>query len=259
MALSQDDLDDLKYAKELLENPGIAAKITNILGIPIEKGFELLPAKWSQVVQQVTREALRKALDFAVMTMDDRTKAVSSNFMHKIIVAASGAAGGAFGLPAFGVELPVSTIIILRSIADIARSEGENIKSIEAKLACLEVFALGGKSPLDNAAETGYFAVRAALACEVSEAAKFITEKGLTKQGAPPIVRLINAIASRFGVNVSEKIAAQAVPIIGAGGGALINTIFINHFQDVARGHFTVRRLEHTYDPELVKEEYQKL
>jgi hypothetical protein len=66
-------------------------------------------------------------------------------------------------------------------------------------------------------------------------------------------------VASRFGITVSEKVAAQAVPVLGAAGGALINTIFIDHFQDIARGHFIVRRLERKYGADLVKEEYLKL
>jgi hypothetical protein len=176
-----------------------------------------------------------------------------------MLAATSGAVGGAFGLPALTVELPVSTIIMLRSIADIARSEGEKIKTLEAKLACLEVFALGGKSPGDDSTETGYFVMRAAFAREVSEAAKYIAKKGVAEKGAPAIARFINTIASRFGVNVSEKIAAQAVPLIGAAGGALINTIFIDHFQDMARGHFIVRRLERVYGTDEVKRQYEKL
>ena len=72
-------------------------------------------------------------------------------------------------------------------------------------------------------------------------------------------MRFITRVAARFGIAVSEKAAAQAIPIIGAVGGALINTMFIDHFQDVAHGHFIVRRLERTYDPELVKSEYLKL
>jgi hypothetical protein len=72
-------------------------------------------------------------------------------------------------------------------------------------------------------------------------------------------VRLIAQLATRFGVNVSEKVAAQAVPVIGAAGGAVINVLFIDHFQDMARGHFTVRRLERTYTPELIREEYRRL
>jgi hypothetical protein len=69
-------------------------------------------------------------------------------------------------------------------------------------------------------------------------------------------VRLIALIGSRFGIVVSQKTAAQAVPVIGAAGGALINTIFISHYQDMARGHFAVRRLERKYGPEAIREAY---
>jgi hypothetical protein len=81
----------------------------------------------------------------------------------------------------------------------------------------------------------------------------------VTEKGAPAIARFITTIASRYGVNVSEKIAAQAVPLIGAAGGALINTIFIDHFQDMARGHFIIRRLERVYGPDEVKRQYVQL
>jgi len=66
-------------------------------------------------------------------------------------------------------------------------------------------------------------------------------------------------IASRFGVIVSQKLAAQAVTVVGAFGGAAINLAFTEHFQDVARGHFTVRRLERVYGAELVQAEYGRL
>ncbi len=55
MPMSQNELEDLKYAKELLENPGLAVRITDALGTAIDKGFELLPAKWSEMVQQTTK------------------------------------------------------------------------------------------------------------------------------------------------------------------------------------------------------------
>jgi hypothetical protein len=42
-------------------------------------------------------------------------------------VATTGGVGGLFGLPALAIELPISTTIMLRSIADIARSEDEDI------------------------------------------------------------------------------------------------------------------------------------
>ena len=256
MELSDDHLEELRVAKKLLENPSIAAKISNMLGYPIEKGFELLPADWSDAVSTITKSTLEKALDFVVSTMNCKDHSAASNFIHKLAAATSGATGGAFGLPALPIELPVSTLIMLRSIADIARSEGEDLETPESRLYCLEVFALGGTSKKDDASEVGYFGIRSAMAKAVSEAAEYIARKGMIEKGAPAIVRLIAQIASRFGIVVSEKAAAQAIPAIGAAGGAVVNTIFIDHFQDMARGHFTVRRLERTYDPETVKAAY---
>ena len=72
-------------------------------------------------------------------------------------------------------------------------------------------------------------------------------------------MRLLAQLASRFGANVSQKIAAQAVPIVGAAGGLVINVLFIDHFQDMARGHFIVRRLERAYTPEFIRAEYDAL
>ena len=230
-------------------------KIVDIVGTPIEKALTFLPPNWHDVVQTVTNKALMTALKAAVVTLDDQTGQAASNFFHKALCAASGAIGGVLGLATLPVELPVSTVLMLRSIADIARSEGEDIKSIETKLACLEVFALGGRSTSDDASETGYFAIRAVLAREVSEVAKFIAEKGLVEE-APVVVRLIAAIASRFGTAVSEKVAAQIVPVVGGVGGALVNILFMDHFQGVARGHFTVRRLERSYGAEEIKKLY---
>jgi hypothetical protein len=259
MEISEKDLKDLKYAKSLLENVSLAAKISNAIGKPIEKGFELLPGNWSDVVSRVTKTALESALGVAVTIMNDHGPRVSANSLHKVIVAAAGAGGGWFGLAGLPFELPVTTTVMLRSIADIARSEGEQIKSPGAKLACIEVFALGGRSKADDATEIGYFAVRAALAKSISEAANHIGERGLTQEGAPIIARFIAQVASRFGINVSEKVAAQAIPVVGAAGGAIVNLLFIDHYQDMARGHFIVRRLERTHSPEVVKNAYIKL
>lgn len=256
MSLPESDLADLERAKQLLENPGLAAKITSALGAPIEKGFALLPAKWAKAVHKASEAALMKALDVAVKSLGDNNLS-SRERVHKLAVAVSGAAGGAFGLVALAIELPISTTIMLRSIADIAKSEGEDIQNIDTRLACLTVFALGGKSKDDDGAESGYFAVRAALATAVSEASKFLAEKGLSKAGAPAMVRLISVLSARFGVVVSQKAAAQAIPILGAVGGALVNTIFIGHFQDMARGHFIVRRLERIYGADAVKTAYE--
>ena len=70
------------------------------------------------------------------------------------------------------------------------------------------------------------------------------------------IVKFVTQVAARFQIQVSEKAAAQSVPAIGALGGALVNYVFMDHFQNMARGHFTVRRLERTYSPELIEAKY---
>lgn len=252
------DLDDLRYAKYLLENPSLAARITSLLGTPIEKSLAMLPQGASEAIAAATHKALETALEISIATLEDKPQQ-ATNWLHKTYVGLSGAAGGAFGLAALAIELPISTTLILRSIADIARSEGEAIKTPQAKLACLEVFALGGRSSSDDATESGYFVVRATLAKTMSEAAQYMAARGVVEETAPPVVRFITQVAARFGVPVTEKAMAQALPVVGAAGGALINTLFIDHFQAISRGHFIVRRLERTYGEQVVKNAYFNL
>ena len=53
--------------------------------------------------------------------------------------------------------------------------------------------------------------------------------------------------------------AAQAVPVVGAMSAAALNLAFTDHFQKLAHGHFTVRRLERHYGRAVVREEYDRL
>jgi hypothetical protein len=259
MSISLMEVEDLRLAKGFLENPGLAVKISHVVGTPIEKGFRLLPRKWKPMVGDATRKSIEAALDVALRTIGSNSTKDPSDWWHKVAVGTTGAVGGAFGLAALVIELPVSTIIMLRSIADVARSEGEDIRAPEAKLECIQVLALGGESQKDDAAETGYFAARAAMAKAVSDALRHIAEKGILEKGAPALVSLIAAVASRFSISVSEKVAAQAIPILGAVGGAVINTLFIDHFQRMARGHFIVRRLERLHGIDEVRRAYHEL
>ena len=258
MRLPPHDEADLRYAKDLLENPSLAARVAGALGRPIERGLGALPAGASEMVAAATRKSLDAAVAFAVASMDERRRD-SVDWGHKLAVAMTGAAGGMFGLPALAIELPLSTTIMLRSIADIARSEGEAIKTTESKLACIEVFALGGRQASDDASESAYFAVRLALAKALTEAAQHLAGRGVTGTGVPAMVRFISQVAVRFGVPVSEKVIAQSLPVVGAAGGAILNTLFIDHFQDMARGHFIVRRLERHHGRETVRVAYMRL
>jgi hypothetical protein len=256
---SADDLEALRDAKRKLEHPGLTAKITALVGRPLETGFKMLPAKWHKTIGTATQNALLKALQYSLMTMRGSEPRRSRDKLHKALVVASGAAGGALGLAALPVELPLSTCVILRSIADIARSEEHDLSQIEVKLACLEVFALGGRPSKDDASESAYWLVRGALSKYITEAANHLAGKGLTDRSAPALLRLVAQIASRFGVMVSEQAAAIAIPIVGAATGGAINYLFMAHFQDMARGHFVVKRLEKKYGLDLVRKTYDEL
>jgi len=257
--MSEADRADLERAVDLLEHPSFIARVSDLIGKPIEQVIGVLPSGASEQVQGTVRSVLEKLLTVSLRTLNPSGRGRASNLEHTIGTGISGAVGGFFGAPALAVELPISTSIMLRSIADVARSEGEDPRSPETRLACLEVFALCGAARVDNASDTGYFAVRAILAKAMTDAARHLAERGLTREGAPVLARLVAAIASRFSTVVSEKVAVQSGPILGAIGGSTINVLFARHFQNMARGHFTVRRLERCHGSEQVRREYRRI
>src|SRR5208282_4270626 len=203
--LTREETDDLRRAVACLEGASFAQRLTDAIGRPVELLSRAMPQSARRAVAHATEAALRGALKLALRTLDLKAAAKPANRAHKLAAAASGAVGGALGLAALPVELPISTTILLRSIAEIAREEGEDLSAPNAALACVGVFALGGRA--DEATfESGYFAVRAALAKSVSDSARFVANEGLSAQSAPIIARLISQIAARFGVVVSEKL-----------------------------------------------------
>jgi hypothetical protein len=256
--MTEQDLEVIRMAVGLLENASLAARLSNIIGKPIELISTALPEGASSVIAAATTKGLNAALKVALRTMENRPEAASRLF-HKALATASGALGGSLGLVTAPLELPISTIIMLRSIADIARSEGENLADPDTALSCVQVFALGARTGSADATESGYFVVRGMLAKSITEAARFIAERGIVEEGAPILIRFVAQVGSRFGVVVTQKLAAQALPIVGALGGAAVNYAFIDHFQDVARGHFAIRRLERAYGKDMVRAQYERI
>ena len=257
MQLSPKDQLKLAHAVKILGNPSFTNKVTKTVGSTVEKAVGILPDQFTKSLTQITRKALDKSLEGALLTLPQRKHRNAWKKTHQLLACASGAVGGAFGLPALAIELPVSTTIMLRSIADIARSHGENINQPETKLACLEVFALSSGDSKDNSSETGYYAIRSLLAKSISDAVSQLTTQELSRQSSPALIKILNTIAARFSIPVSEKIAAQSIPIIGAIGGASINFMFIKYFQEIAEAHFTVRSLENKYTQAVVKYNFE--
>ncbi|WP_153099345.1 EcsC family protein [Paraburkholderia hayleyella] len=265
-ALSDDDLILLRQARHELESPALAMKLASIVGAPLEKLIARMPTIAHEKVTDATQIALRKCLQIALRTLGRGNDAMPQNvperprnLLHKFAVATTGAAGGAFGLFALPVELPVTTTLMFRSICDVARSEGENLNDIDTQLQCLAVLGMGGTSKADDDADFGYFIMRGALAQAVSKASTEVAAKGFTTHGSAALLRLLQTIAARFSTQVSEQVAAKSIPALGAVLGAMVNTVFIDHFQQVAHGHFTVRRLERQYGSATVEAAYQAL
>ena len=256
--MNADDEKKLARAVKQLEHQGMAMKLANKVGVPVDVLLNRLPHPVQSGISKVVHSSLERCLRVALRGMKGSAVTAPTNQGHTALAAASGAVGGFFGLPGLAFELPVSTTLMLHSIAEIARSHGENLEDPATALTCLEVFALGARNK-GSAVDSAYYATRAALAQATREAAAYIAQKGLAKSGAPALVRFISLIASRFGIEVAEKMAAQLVPLIGAAGGATLNVMFTTHFQTVAEGHFTIRELERKYGEVAVHREYDRL
>jgi hypothetical protein len=257
-ALSPEDREALRRAVHDLEAESFVSRVSALAGSPIAIFGRALPDAVSGAISKATSKALERALHVALRTVPKEGREPETR-LNKALAALSGAMGGALGFSAVLLELPISTVIMLRAIASIAQSEGEDLSKPETALACIEVFSLGGHSGSAHLHESGYFAVRAALARSMSQAIRHIAERGVVDEVAAAVVRLLSQIASRFGVAVSQKVAAQAVPVIGALGGAAVNAAFTDHFQTLARGHFTVRRLERAYGKAVVRAAYERI
>lgn len=255
--VSAADYQDLHQAYDLLENISLATRLTNTIGVPVEFAFKMLPTSASDFLNQYLPKALSALLDTAIYSLD---KEQESDWVHTVTSILLGIGGGLGGLPSAMVELPATTTLLFRQIANIAREQGENIESNETKLQCLQVFSFGSsKTEKDDNFESGYLASRLALAKLVTDASEYLATHAIIEPTAPILVRLIQEISARFGIVVSQKLALQAVPFVGAFIGGTVNGLFMSHFQDVARGHFIYRRLERQYGAEIVRLEYQRI
>ena len=256
--LSEDDSAALRSAVEVLERSTLVGRLSQLAGRPVELIGRSLPAAAADAVSRATDVALKAALRVALTTLPKESRS-SRGRLDTAAAMTTGALGGALGLATLPLELPVSTVLMLRSIAAVAREEGEDLSDPETALACLEVFALGSRPEGEDLMSGGYLAVRGALAKSISQAAKLAASQRLADQSAPALMRFVAQIASRFGVVVSQKVAAGAVPVLGAFGGAAVNAAFLDHFRTVARAHFTIRRLERAYGTERIQAAYREV
>jgi len=245
-------LAELDAAVVVLEGTSLPVRLAALVGGSVEALKRRLPEVAQRGLDDAVRRALEAAMQAALRSRPSRSPArLPSDWLHRGLLAASGAAGGALGLPGTLLELPVSTTLLLRQVAAVAAEQGEDLADPLVQAECLKVFALGGRNPDDDDAESGYFALRLALA----EAVQAAVGRGV----AQFLPGFLGAIAARFGVPVAFKLSAQTAPVVGAAGGMAVNLAFLEHFRAIARAHFTVRRLERRHGAALVRATYERL
>ena len=239
-------------ANRLVNARGLAVRLTGWLSQHVQSaaggldalGHRVLGAAWDGVehkVRDAVEAVLWKAQDVAAIGLGEKGEKDSWSWLNRFLASASGALSGFAGLPGLLFDVPVTTTLMLRSIAEIARDHGEDIASENGRRACLEVLAQGGPRPEGDDAEIGYWSTRAGLS-HLSIAA------------------LTRTVAAQLGVRLSETLLARVVPVAGAVAGGGLNWVFMGYYQEMARVHFTLRQVErHTGDPAGVRTCFDRL
>ncbi len=257
MSLSASETKFVKDARAFLENPSFLMKAANLVGKPIDKGLKMLPSRLQAKVHGAVEASMKKGLGIVSKSVVQKAKTFEGAFdssrkqgwFHTAASFGTGAVGGFFGVASLPIELPITTAIMLRSIASTARDFGLDISTPEVQLECLYVLSLGSAG--NQTVNSAYWTSRLAFTDIIRQAAREIE-----KTSGPLLVRFLAQVASRFELVVSEKAMAELVPIIGALGGGAINAAFSEHFNTAARFHFGLRALEQTYGEDLVRAAY---
>jgi hypothetical protein len=248
----------LRRAFFLLERQTFAAALAEHTGRPVDRLLRAMPSPAGAGLNRAIEAAILRCLNLAIRSIEPGSKRPPARKLSSLLAGINGGISGFFGFAALPIELPVTTTLMLRSIADTARHHGEDLSRLEARLACVEVFALGARGS-QKRMDVGYYASRALLSRLAGQASTLLLERSAASVSTPVVSGFVSEVASRFSVIVSERFAASAIPVLGAVGGAAINVIFMNHFQRVAQAHFTIRRLERRYGQALVRHHYERL
>jgi hypothetical protein len=239
LAITPADDAALKNAAKQLEGRNFAARLADYAGVPVSRVLGFLPRAVNRQISGMVRNAVMKALEIAVDTLDEKPPRTPMTGFSSFLAGVTGGVGGLFGFGALAVELPMTTTLMLRAIAEIAQHQGEDLST-------------------ENV-DVGYYAARALISRYTHDVAALALERGGIDASAPVVASFISEIVSRFGLVVSDKAAASAVPVLGALGGATVNMVFMDHFQRIAQGHFTMRRLERIYGSANIRARYNEL
>lgn len=205
---------------------GLLMRLITMVGGQVEDGMKLLPAAMRSRVDALAAQALRQSYHLAARSRSPQAlrRALTSDRAHKWAAAVSGAVGGMGGLATAAVEIPIATTMIFRAVQSVAEANGEDPHSAETRKHCLAVFGEGAMGEGDDGVDTAFLGARLSLS-------------GTALHG------LIARVAPRFAALLGQKLASQAVPVLGAAAGAGTNYAFIGYYTEIAHVHFGLRRL----------------
>lgn len=201
---------------------GIGIEILNLIGTGADGLIDQLPKQVRDGLEVATEQALKQAMNAAHGSR--RVVSGQSGWLQTAVATALGAAGGAGGVASALAELPVTTTVLLRAIQDVAEEQGFDPASENVKFDCIQVFAAAGPMSDDDGADLAFLSTRMAL-----------SSGGMQKLAA--------WVVPRLSVVLGQKIAAQAVPVIGAATGAATNYAYMSYYREIAQVHFGLRRL----------------
>ena len=205
-------------------------KLVNRLGGGIEAQMQRLPDSVRLEMERATTRALRRAHGLAAVGRRAPNLGPRGATYAAML---TGAVGGAAGLAGSLVELPVTITVMLHAIRSEAQAAGYDPDTEATRLACLEVFAAGSPLREDDGVNTAFLSVR-------------LTAAGGTLQ------RVLAVVVPRLALVLGEKLALQAVPVLGAATGAALNAMFLNYYREIARIRFRLMRLSEVHGVEAV-------
>lgn len=213
---------------------GLLMQAITFVGGQVDDTLRLLPEGARAQIDTAARSALRRSYDVAHTSRQGRLAgAVTTDAGHKALATISGALGGLGGLPTALAELPIATTMIFRAVQGVAAQYGEDPQDDETRLQCLAVFGAGGPIADDDSIDTAFIGARLSLS------------------GAA-LNTLIGRVAPRFAAVLSQKLASQAVPVLGAAAGAGTNYAFTQYYVEMAHVHFGLRQLARDHDEKAV-------
>ena len=165
---------------------------------------------------------------------------------NRAVVAATGAAGGVFGIAGLLPDLAISTTVIFNSIGKVARNQGFDPEDMSIRAECLAVFASGGPGNSDDSAMEAFISHRGLINGQTVSA---LVQKSLDSQ-------LVARAAEKFALTLNTRLPSQAVPILGALSGAAVNLAFVSYYEKMAEVHFRILRLSELYSQEEISAAY---